>query len=164
MRTRSPSLNLAGPALPLPLDGAPDRADAESESLAEFLGQEPDAGYREAAGAAPACRHCGCTWAAFRQTNRLGCAHCYAVFAAQLLPMLAGFHRHPSHMGKAPGFRDGCSTKLVEMTKARIALERAIAAENFEEAARLRDLMRGLQDRPDKGRNDAWGDPEGGRP
>ncbi len=78
----------------------------------------------------------------FQQTNRLGCADCYLAFSSSLLPLLSRFHRHPSHLGKRPGQASGLGNQLIEITRTRVALEKAIATENFEEAAKLRDRIR----------------------
>ena len=117
----------------------------ESETLASFLGRtDPEA--RTAADDAAPCPHCGHTWVRFQQSSRLGCARCYTAFRARLVPLLAGFHRHASHLGKTPASGRGRDNKLVELTRLRIAMEKAIVGEDFETAARLRDTMRGLED------------------
>ncbi|MFH2053630.1 MAG: UvrB/UvrC motif-containing protein [bacterium] len=122
----------------------PEDLGHESDSLTGFLGQDAFVG---ASGevAEPACPQCGYVWADFQNTHRLGCAACYVAFRPRLLPMLAGFHRHASHLGKVPPSRDGRGSVLVELTKLRVALEKAIAAEEFEKAAALRDRMRQLE-------------------
>jgi len=116
--------------------------------MLRFLGSSA----AEAAGPDPAvsCSHCGTSWADFQDTGKLGCARCYNAFRLRLQPLLAAFHRHATHMGRAPGSRSGGSMRLVEVSRLRVALEKAIAGEKFEEAARLRDQLRILQVRPDQ--------------
>jgi len=63
-----------------------------------------------------------------------------------LLPFLGRFHRQVTHLGRFPDFAAGTPSRLGEITRTRIALEKAVAAEDFEEAARLRDLILGLED------------------
>ncbi|PJA76949.1 hypothetical protein CO151_01105 [bacterium CG_4_9_14_3_um_filter_65_15] len=118
------------------------------DSMLRFLGSSA----AEAAGPDPAvsCSHCGTSWADFQDTGKLGCARCYNAFRLRLQPLLAAFHRHATHMGRAPGSRSGGSMRLVEVSRLRVALEKAIAGEKFEEAARLRDQLRILQVRPDQ--------------
>ena len=116
----------------------------ESETLASFLGRTGPEFRPDDDDSAP-CPHCGHTWARFQQTSRLGCARCYTAFRPRLVPLLAGFHRHVSHLGKTPASGRGRDNKLVELTRLRIALEKAIAGEDFESAAKLRDKMRGLE-------------------
>ncbi len=129
----------------------PEELGRESDSLSGFLGHDAFVG-ASGEGAEPACPQCGHLWADFQNTHRLGCAACYATFRPRLLPMLAGFHRHASHLGKVPPSRDGRGSVLVELTKLRVSLEKAIAAEDFEKAAALRDRMRQLEIDPTFGK------------
>lgn len=101
-----------------------------------------------AAPGADTCPACGWTAARFRRTNRLGCPRCYATFRPMLLPVLGRFHRHVSHVGKRPVRRGAEPSRLGEITRTRIALEKAVAREDFEAAAALRDRIRELETRP----------------
>ncbi|MBK8166056.1 MAG: UvrB/UvrC motif-containing protein [bacterium] len=119
----------------------PPAPGPEPEPLVSFLGRGL------APGPAPrvACPGCGTTLEDLRRDNRLGCAACYTTFRATLLPLLARFHRHVSHVGKVPGGARP-ATRLAEITKMRLALTKAVAAEEFERAAGLRDRLRELED------------------
>lgn len=94
------------------------------------------------------CPACGWTAARFRRTNRLGCPRCYSVFRAMLLPILGRFHRHISHLGKRPVRRGDLPSRMGEISRTRVALEKAIAREDFETAAALRDRIRELEAQP----------------
>lgn len=94
------------------------------------------------------CPACGWTSARFRRTNRLGCPRCYTAFRPLLLPILGRFHRHVSHLGKRPVRRGEEPSRLGEITRTRVALEKAISREDFEAAAALRDRIRELEARP----------------
>ena len=114
-------------------------ADLLSE-LADF-GKTPDA--EEVA--TKACPHCGMTYDDFRKVGRLGCAQCYQTFKRSLGGLLKRIHGSPIHVGKSPA-------RLVKPTKARTELaelkkklSRAIEQEEFEEAARLRDQIRRME-------------------
>jgi protein arginine kinase activator len=85
-----------------------------------------------------ACPACHMRRSDFRKTSRLGCPACYETFADDLAPMLEEMHRGGTHTGKAPTD----SSRSSRVSDLRKALERAVAAQNFEEAARLRDLIR----------------------
>jgi protein arginine kinase activator len=88
-----------------------------------------------------ACPSCGIRYMEFRSEGRLGCPHDYAVFRAGLRPLLERIHRSTRHVGKSP--RRGVSDKSVaELLELRQRLGQAIEAEAYEEAARLRDLLR----------------------
>jgi protein arginine kinase activator len=82
----------------------------------------------------------------FKKTSRLGCPACYTAFAAELEPLLQGLHKSQSHAGKAPqGIRLAHDIQEQADTLSR-RLRAAIAAEQFEEAARLRDDLKTLRD------------------
>ena len=117
----------------------------ENAALERFIGQMfTGLGAREA-DAAPDCPACGTSYASFRSTGRLGCPRCYVAFRRFLLPFLGRFHRQVTHLGKFPTHAAGATSRLGEITRHRIALEKAVAAEDFEEAARLRDRIRQLE-------------------
>ena len=91
------------------------------------------------------CPACGWTSTRFRATNRLGCPECYRSFRSLLMPLLGRVHRHLSHLGKAPRQEGAEPGRLAAITRNRAALEKAVAAEDFEEAARLRDRIHDLE-------------------
>lgn len=129
------------------MDGNPDAPDGDEEdyTLAAFLGQvfEPQ---QDAALPEPSvCPTCGYALEQFRKTNRLGCPRCYEAFRGPLLSILSHMHRHVSHLGKAPHRTEGRPDRRGLLRRTRIALEKAIAAENFEKAARLRDEIHRLE-------------------
>jgi protein arginine kinase activator len=98
-------------------------------------------------GAQIACPRCGFTQSDFKKTGRLGCAACYSVFAEGLEGPLKSMHRGIRHVGKVPGaFRQSHAfeERLKGLQK---KLERAIAEENFEGAAVLRDEIRDVRGR-----------------
>lgn len=124
-----------------------DPADGEEEgySLASFLGQvfEPQDG--PSASTPAVCPSCGYTLDKFRRTNRLGCPRCYDAFRQPLLSILGHLHRHVSHLGKSPVRENSGPSLSAALKRTRIALEKAIAAEDFEKAARLRDEIQKLE-------------------
>ncbi len=132
------------------LPGLPEQDELAEvfDSMLGFLGQA--AGQPLPAEPVKPCPQCGATWHDFHESGRLGCARCYASFRSRLVPLLTAFHRHATHIGRAPGDRNGGGNRLVELSRLRVAMEKAIAAEEFEEAARLRDQLRILAQRPDR--------------
>ena len=122
-------------------DGAASESAPMGAFLSDFLAPEPAGGGEED----PVCPMCGATREEFRRTNRLGCAMCYTTFRSRLLPVLSRFHRHVSHVGRVPRAASGLSSRLGEITRTRVALEKAVAVEDFEAAARLRDRLRALE-------------------
>lgn len=93
------------------------------------------AGPRAAEAPAPAaCEVCGLTLAEFRAGGRLGCQHDYEALRPALEPLLERVHRAAAHAGKAP--------RAVRAAEWKRQMQKAVAAEDYEEAARLRDLIR----------------------
>jgi protein arginine kinase activator len=123
----------------------PNNPEEEDETLAAFLGQVFERGEKTGQAEPPACPTCGYTFGQFRQNNRLGCPRCYEAFRRPLLGILGHMHRHVTHLGKAPANVDGRSDRTSELSRNRVALEKAIAAEDFESAARLRDEIQRLE-------------------
>jgi len=95
------------------------------------------------AGGGVTCSGCGLTQVEFKKTGRLGCPGCYKAFAQALAGPLKSMHRGPRHVGKRPGGAAAPSPvaedHLVQLQK---QLAQAIAVENYEEAARIRDQIR----------------------
>jgi protein arginine kinase activator len=88
------------------------------------------------------CPECGIKYMEFRNSGRLGCPNDYAVFRAGLAPLLERIHRAARHLGKAPRRRPPSAARQAELVELRRRLRAAVEAEGYEEAARLRDLLR----------------------
>jgi protein arginine kinase activator len=88
------------------------------------------------------CPACGIKYMEFRAEGRLGCPHDYEVFRAGLEPLLHRIHRAGRHVGKAPRRRRSTVTLQAELIELRKQLRTAVRQEAYEEAARLRDLIR----------------------
>lgn len=89
-----------------------------------------------------ACPVCGIKYMEFRAQGRLGCPHDYRVFRSGLDPLLYRIHRSTRHLGKSPRQGAPPADRLVEIALLRRQLQSAVDAEAYEEAARLRDLLR----------------------
>ncbi len=85
-----------------------------------------------------ACPDCGIKFMEFRAGGRLGCPQDYKVFAAGLIPLIQRYHGATRHVGKAARRREDAGRRL----RLRTRLREAIAREDYEEAARLRDQLR----------------------
>ena len=92
-----------------------------------------------------ACPACGMTYDDFRKVGRLGCAECYGTFKRSLGSLLKRIHGSPSHIGKSPARLVKPLKGKVELAELKRRLERAIEQEEFEEAARVRDQIRRME-------------------
>jgi protein arginine kinase activator len=92
------------------------------------------------------CTFCSATLRDFRASGRLGCSRCYAMFEASLRDLLRRVHGSSRHVGKRyePPTVLG-STANGELAELRDRLRRAIDAEQFELAARIRDQIKVLE-------------------
>jgi protein arginine kinase activator len=88
------------------------------------------------------CPACGIKYMEFRAEGRLGCPHDYDVFRAGLEPLLQRIHRASRHVGKQPRRHGRGAARQAELVKLRQDLRSAVEAEAYEEAARLRDVLR----------------------
>jgi protein arginine kinase activator len=84
-----------------------------------------------------ACPDCGLKYMEFRAQGRLGCPHDYDVFNPGLLPMLRRTHGATRHVGKRPTRCPSTFSRL----RLRAQLRDAIAREDYEHAALLRDQL-----------------------
>ena len=90
------------------------------------------------------CEQCGMTYAEFQKCGMLGCANCYKTFKTPLDALLQRIHGNTQHAGRIPGsVRSGVSIRMnIDRLKQR--LQKAIAEEEYEQAAKLRDSIRAL--------------------
>jgi protein arginine kinase activator len=95
------------------------------------------------------CPACGASLQDFRDSGRLGCAECYRAFEAPLRTLLRRIHGASRHIGEpyvaplgAPVTGEVPARPPADLAALRTQLQRAVDAENFELAARLRDEIR----------------------
>jgi protein arginine kinase activator len=90
------------------------------------------------------CTGCGATLRDFRETGRVGCADCYRSFDAPLRELLRRLHGSTHHTGMhyASGELGATPVALPSLHELRDQLRQAIASEQFELAAELRDRLR----------------------
>jgi protein arginine kinase activator len=92
------------------------------------------------------CPRCGLLYSAFKETGRLGCAECYNAFQFQLRPLLRRIHGDTRHKGKTPA-RDGERVSIArQVQRLYDELQRAVAREEFERAAEVRDEIHRLEE------------------
>ena len=91
------------------------------------------------------CEECGMTYKAFRKGGMLGCANCYKAFKTPLDMLLQRIHGNTQHAGHIPGNVRSDMAIRMSIERLRQKLSRAIAEEEYEQAAQLRDSIRALQ-------------------
>jgi len=134
------------------------KQDADAESVAE----------------GPQCPSCGLAFSSYRKNFMLGCDRCYEAFGEALLRDLRKLHGATRHVGRRPGggkirlpeeeaampVRDPApeapQTTASELSRRRVQemiaelqkkLNLALEREDFEKAARYRDLLKEFQDK-----------------
>ncbi|MCA8913186.1 MAG: UvrB/UvrC motif-containing protein, partial [Planctomycetes bacterium] len=100
----------------------------------------------------PACPECGMTLSEFRARGRFGCPLDYEVFAEHLDPLFERIHdvqpaRHEGRLPEGDG-GDEVIEKQRSLADLRKQLENAVAEENYELAAELRDQIVELEGQP----------------
>jgi len=106
------------------------------------------------------CANCGMAYSDFRKIGRFGCSQCYTAFRRVLTPLLKNIHGSVRHIGKEPDAKMipkrlqqqkeiKVITKEQELSELKKKLQRAILAEEYEEAAILRDKIRPLEKQKD---------------
>jgi protein arginine kinase activator len=91
------------------------------------------------------CPMCGITFSEFRKGGRLGCPYDYVVFEEDLEPLLVNIHGAKKHVGKVPKNLGGTPKRHFQLKRLRSALQRAIDAENYEEAGAIRDKIKAVE-------------------
>src|ERR1700722_19434507 len=92
------------------------------------------------------CEVCGLKFVDFRNSGRLGCPHDYQEFREELLPLLENIHGETRHSGKTPRRLPQNKQTQAELIQLRKQLLQAVNKEHYEEAARLRDRIRMLEE------------------
>jgi len=105
---------------------------------------EMGAGQEAMSRTATRCPNCGLSWSDFKRLGQLGCSQCYVTFERALRPVLKRLHGATEHTGKRPRER-GESLRRRELARLREELQEAIASEQYERAAQLRDRIRELE-------------------
>ena len=90
------------------------------------------------------CPRCGFSQADFKKSGRLGCPECYQVFAEGLEGLLKTMHKGTRHTGKSPEALRVSRDHAERLKSLNKKLAKAIESEDFEQAANLRDEIKGL--------------------
>lgn len=109
----------------------------------------------EPAGLKLACPRCGLGRDEFRKSGRLGCPECYNTFMAELTMAVKAMHHSVQHVGKIPA-REGAHARLKsQIAQIQKELDTAVAREDFEKAAQLRDRIKEIRNRADEAKGES---------
>ncbi len=114
-------------------------ADKPAQGTAAEVAAAPEPGDKQ-------CEACAIKFVEFRNSGRLGCPHDYDAFRDDLLPLLESIHGDTKHQGKLPRRRPKAKGTQLEVAGLRKKLQQAVQDEAYEDAARLRDTIRELED------------------
>lgn len=125
--------------------GVTDPTGFALADMLKGLGTEGNSGSAVSSGGL-ACQHCGFSQADFKKTGRFGCSQCYRVFSDGLDNLLEAMHRNTMHVGKVPSHFSGeTQVEKSRLDALHADLEASVDAEDYEEAARLRDAITELE-------------------
>ena len=91
------------------------------------------------------CPVCGKSASDISVSGEAGCANCYEIFENELLSPITKIHGKTRHIGKRPKFLVATAEKDFLSEKEEL-LKKAIAEEDFESAAVLRDEIRKIKE------------------
>ena len=121
---------------------------AVGDLLSKLLGAKPQAEQPEQQedeeGCDLTCPGCGMSFAEFQKTGKVGCAGCYAAFGDKMEQTLKSIHGHARHVGKVPEYLAGERNAQRRLDDLRRQMDAAVAEEDFERAAALRDEIKAL--------------------
>ena len=91
------------------------------------------------------CPGCGTTLGHIRQSGTLGCPECYATFESSLAPIVQRAQSGAvGHVGRGPTASSAREAQVALRAKLVRELEEAVASEQYERAARIRDRIHEL--------------------
>ncbi len=123
--------------------------DPTGFSLADFLlGLGAAQELEQSGGAEAACPRCGFTHADFKKSGRLGCAECYQTFSEGMENLLKTMHKGTRHTGKVPRSQQRIQETAEKVRTLQKRLDKAVADEDFEQAAVLRDEIKRVREHP----------------
>lgn len=130
-----------------PLHKKSEEALFNLQGLFSNLFQSPDESAAKVTDSPEVCSACQTKFETYRKTFLLGCPECYTSFEEPLLADLRKIHGDIRHAGKAPkGHTPQQVTGKEEIAGLRRQLRDAVADEDFETAAELRDRIRRLEE------------------
>lgn len=91
------------------------------------------------------CPKCGTTYSEFKKNGLVGCSECYNSFKSTLLPIIKRVQGNIEHNGKVPVKAGKDIIEKRRILKLKEELQEAVAKEEYERAAEIRDIIKGIQ-------------------
>ncbi len=96
------------------------------------------------------CPFCGISFEEIARSGQVGCETCYQYFKERLTPTIEKIHGKAGHLGKVPFDHPEAApveqkNSMDTLAKLKQELEDAIAAQEFEQAAVLRDKIKEME-------------------
>lgn len=104
------------------------------------------------------CDSCGMTFEDFMNTGKFGCSNCYDTFESKIDPILKSIHGANRHIGRLGDINSRTEIKTeknkqdkmqlkenkekIKIDQLKAELQKAIQAERYEDAAKLRDEIK----------------------
>ena len=92
------------------------------------------------------CPKCGRSFQDFRRTGKLGCGDCYETFYSSLVSTIKQMQGVSAHTGKIPSHSADELKRKRRYETLKKELSKAVAEENYEEAAKLHKELKALGD------------------
>lgn len=117
--------------------------------LLDYIGETPQTSkYTEVA-----CKNCGTTLSDFKEKGILGCSECYKNLSDTVNPVINRVQGNIEHVGKIPKKSGKGISERKTLNSLKQELQKAIALEEYEKAANLRDRIRDVQNNKDNSGN-----------
>lgn len=113
--------------------------------LGQMFGQAVSSGAQSGA-QKKRCSGCGVSFQDIVNSGKAGCAQCYTEFYEQLLPSIQRIHGKTEHVGKLSSHAGEAVRKESAIKRYKEELKQAIAEQNFEKAAELRDTIKSIEE------------------
>lgn len=91
------------------------------------------------------CEKCRSSLSEIMNSGKVGCDECYQTFGQELFPTIENIHGKSHHIGKISASADSKVKKRAEMQQLKTELSEAIARQEFEKAAELRDKINSIE-------------------
>lgn len=91
------------------------------------------------------CSNCGMSYNEFKKNGLMGCSECYKSFEPIIMPVIKRIQGNVEHVGKVPKRSGRDILEKKEITKLKKELQEAVAKEEYEKAAEIRDKIKEIK-------------------